>query len=398
MHEDLYSPTDFRLPLRWHVIALLLFVTLVVTLLFLASASFPRVEAATGIVQPDGGILQVVPARPGSVTAVMVSEGQWVSKGQSLATIAMGNIDQSGVSPHGTILGALQTQDSQLQSQSLLGQKASDELQKEYETQVSGLRAELTSLDHQISMGRRLVALADESLSNAAEISKRGFISQHDLDVREGDLLLKRQQLSGLEQSKAAKMSSMRQFETASRRAKIEASASREARESSRAQLVKELATINAQEGYTLVAPASGRVTGLSLHPGDAVGAQLALMMIVPPGKGMVARLNVPGNAIAFVRAGQKVNLALDAFPHERFGTIPATIQSVSLAPIAKDSDHGSGQTTVYLANARLNRLAFRAYGQDQPIRPGMTFTARIIIDRRSVAAWLLDPLLAAAE
>lgn len=376
---------------------MLLLVTLFATIAFLVTASFPRVEATSGVVQPDGGILQVVTSRAGRVSTVMVREGQWVSKGQALATVAVEEVDPSGVSSQRTILDALQTQDSRLQSQSVLGQQASATRQKEYETQLSGAATELAAIDRQIAISRRLVALADSKLTLAAGISKRGFVSQHDLDLREEDLLLKRQQLSALEQSKGVKTAGLRQLQEMSRRAALEASASRDTYEGSRAQLAKEFAAVTAQRGYTLSAPASGQVTGLTLHPGDAVGGQVPLMMILPPGSGMVAHLKVPGNAIAFVRAGQKVNLAFDAFPHQRFGTIPATIFSVSLAPSAGANGQGAAATT-YLASARLDRLAFRAYGQDQPLRPGMTFKGRIVIERRSAVAWLLDPLLVAAD
>jgi len=395
-HEDLFSPTHFRLPLHWHVIATLLLAALVVTILFLATASFPRVETATGVVQPDGGILQVVASRPGRASAVMVREGQWVAKGQALATVAVEDMDQTGGSPQRTVLDALRAQDARLQSQSALGEKASAALQKQYQAQLDGATTELASIDRQIAIMQRLVALADAKLALAARISKRGFVSQHDVNAREEDLLLKRQQLAGFEQSRGAKLASIRQLRDLSRQAALEASASHESRESSRAQLTKEVATTTAQGGYTIAAPASGRVTGMTLHPGDAVGAQAPLMMIVPPGRVMVARLNVPGNAIAFVRSGQKVRLAFDAFPHARFGTIPATIDSVSLAPSVGAG--GAGAASVFLAHARLDRAGFRAYGQVQPLRPGMTFTARIIVERRSAAAWLLDPLLAAAD
>jgi membrane fusion protein len=398
MHDELYSPTDFRLPLRWHVIALLLLATLVAALFFLVTASFPRTEAATGIVQPGGGILQVVASRSGRVTEVLVKEGQWVQKGQRLASIVVEDADQSGTSPQQAMLDALSSQDQHLQSQTLMDKKAADALQREYGTQAAGLRLELVALDQQIAFSQKLVALAETNLRQAREVAQRGFISQRDLDTREEELLLKQQQLSSLEQSKVAKAASLKQIETTNRRAAIEASVSHSERESSRAELGKQVASINAQRGYSLVAPAAGQVTGVTLHVGDAVQAQLPLMMIVPPGKEMVARLSIPGNAIAFVHAGQRVNLALDAFPHERFGTIPATIESVSLAPSVKTVGEPGKPVTTYLASARMDRLAFRAYGGSQPLRPGMTFSARIALERRSVAGWLLDPLLAAAD
>ena len=36
-----------------------------------------------------------------------------------------------------------------------------------------------------------------------------------------------------------------------------------------------------------------------------------------------------------------------------------------------------------------------QAYGQDIPVQPGMLLSAGIVIDRRTLVEWLLDPIYA---
>jgi membrane fusion protein len=49
-----------------------------------------------------------------------------------------------------------------------------------------------------------------------------------------------------------------------------------------------------------------------------------------------------------------------------------------------------------YRVVARLDRPDVDAYGQRMPLQPDMPLRADVILDRRPVIAWLLDPLLRA--
>ncbi len=43
----------------------------------------------------------------------------------------------------------------------------------------------------------------------------------------------------------------------------------------------------------------------------------------------------------------------------------------------------------------RLDASSVKAYGTEIPLRPGLTLTADVEIDRRSLIRWMLDPLFA---
>ena len=120
-------------------------------------------------------------------------------------------------------------------------------------------------------------------------------------------------------------------------------------------------------------------------------------MMIVPAGGRMVARLEIPDKAVGFVRPGQPVMLALDAYPYERFGSVQATIRDVASAPVLKAAPNGDG-STVYMATALVPQPFITAYGRKRQLVPGMTLKARIVTEKRSLIHWLFDPLYAAAR
>ena len=52
-------------------------------------------------------------------------------------------------------------------------------------------------------------------------------------------------------------------------------------------------------------------------------------------------------------------------------------------------------QEPVFRVRVRLAKDTIMAYGQDLPLQPGLLLSADVIIDRRSLIEWLLDPLYA---
>ena len=151
-----------------------------------------------------------------------------------------------------------------------------------------------------------------------------------------------------------------------------------------------------AQDAYQLTAPIDGRVAFVTARIGDNVSAEKPLMLIVPKGSPLRAELAVPSSAIAFLAVGQEVRLAVDAFPYQHFGTVPARIEAIAGAPVTLKTD--GQQQSYYPVIARLERDWVPAYGKRQPLITGMSFSARVVIERRTLLNWLLAPLSAVAQ
>lgn len=395
--ENLHGAINLAIPVSWQIITVSLGAILGVAALFLCSASYSRTELASGSVVPSGGILQVIPSRPGQVEEVMVKEGQIVRRGQLLAKIRVEETDQLGTGTQTGILSAIELQRHGLLEQQALSDAARVSEQRGFGAQIAGLREENANISAQIAVQKRLVEMARTDLLQASQIASRGFISRRDIAVREETLLSREQQLAVLKQTQAAKLSGIEQAALAQRQASAKASGATAALAMSQAQIERERLTTRGDKGYALVAPATGRVAALNLNVGDAVNAQDAPMMIVAANGQLIAKLNVPGKAAGFVRVGQSVRLALDAYPSDRFGTVDGLITSVSSAPAVKVDRNGI-TTTVYVATAQIAKPTVSAYGQRYQLIPGMTFTARIVGQRRSLLEWIFDPLLAAVR
>lgn len=395
--DRLQGTIDLSSPLSWKFVTAGLAATFSVAALVATFASYSRTEAAYGTIMPEKGLLSVVSQRAGTVAEIGVVNGERVQRGRALLQIRTEEADRNGALTQSAVLAAIEKQTDSIRDQSRLGQLAMRAEQAEYDAQISGFRAELESLETRISTQQKLLTMAKADYARAAEVATRGFISRHDMSQREETVLSRSQELASLQQERASKASALLLAGRAKGEAAAKAAEAAATLRSSRAQIERERADAQGARGNSLVAPVDGVVAAVDAHPGDPVRAGDQLMMIVPDGAAQVARIYVPESAAGFVRRGQEVRVSVDAYPSDRFGTIPGRIDDISTAPMVRQGRDGK-TAAFYIATARLQRQTVHAYGRDLRILPGMAFNARIQVERRSLIQWLFDPLFAAAR
>lgn len=391
--DRLHGSVSIATPMAWQAIGFLLLAALVVAAIFLATASYARIETASGTVTLDKGMATIMPSRAGVISFIAVSEGQHVQSGQPLVRIRSEEDMIGGNTASKRIQAALAEQDARLASQSSLINTAAEADQSRLREQIAGISAELASLASQISDQERLVQVADADYKSAREVAANGFISRRDLEGRQATVLSRRQQLAQLQQLKASKLSSIAE----ARRAIVQSSAAAQAQvavtSSDRAALVQQRAQAELAQGYAITSPVSGVVTAMTARLGQPATNQQQLMVVVPVGARPRIELYVPTTAAGFLLRGQEVRLAIDSFPYQTFGTVPARIATVSEAAISKQG--ASGPVPVYLVTAAVPQPWIKAFGRKQPLVPGMTLTARIVTEHRSLLEWLFQPIFA---
>lgn len=159
----------------------------------------------------------------------------------------------------------------------------------------------------------------------------------------------------------------------------------------------RRLATIRAElkkaagrdERNAITAPVSGVVQQLAVHTSGAViSPGQPLLVIVPDDDTLEVEARVANRDIGFVRVGQAVKVKLDAFLFTRYGTLPGRVLSLS-----KDSVDGGSADAAYVARIALERDTIQVDGFPAPLSAGMTATAEILTDRRSIISYLLSPI-----
>ena len=394
--DRLHGAISLSLPLAWQVIGYGLLVGILIGALFLAMASYGRIVSVTGSVTLTSGVASIVATRSGVVTTVPVKEGQRVTRMSPLLRIRSEDETLGGVTASSEIRTSLLQQGNQIGAQVDLLRAAAIAGSDRLRAQIHGLNNEIDSLRNQIADQQRLIATAQLDFDNAKQVAVRGFISRRDLDLREATLISRRQGLDQMQQLVSSKNAEIETAERGIEELSAAASAQIVGSRREQAALTERLAQADTSHGYAIVSPVDGTVSAVTARVGQAVETGQQLMMIVPTGATTQVELLIPTSAIGFVAPRQEVRLAVDAFPYQKFGTVPAVVETISASTITPPG--GKDVVPVYLVTARLSRSWVPAFGKRQALQPGMSVSARIVTERRSLLRWLFEPLYAVGK
>lgn len=392
--QRLYGDVAVALPPSWQAIGYLLFTALVVAVVFVGTSSFARTVVVDGTLVPDRGVFEVTAARSGVVTAVATRNGARTTAGTPLVELRSPERLAGGGSLQDQLLDALKQQDAELAAQGREFASASAAEEAQLAAQAEGLRVEMEALASQIQLQERLVASAADDLERAKAVSARGFISVRDVRMREEASLSAQKTRMQLVQGQAAKRYALAEVGKAAAAIRAKARAQDAQIRLDRSSLTREAASADAAGAYQLTAPVTGNVTALTVRVGQYVDANHRLMTVVPDNARLRAEFLVPSSAIGFLAAGQRVRLALDAFPYLTFGALDAKIADVSAAPIRildREED-------MYVVTANLPSQTIDAFGKSQRLLPGMKLSARIVLREQSLLQWLFEPLYAVSR
>lgn len=377
-------------PVRWQVLGIFLVVTVLLAIAFLSVFTYGRHVTATGEIAGNQGVVTVSPPRLGTLTRILVREGEAVRAGQPLAQIGFDTVAGEGSLERRRAI-ALDEEASALAAKGVADHAVADAKIAALRSGMEGRQVELGELAMQTSEQRRLVSLAQEDLDRTRGVAERGFVSRREIGLREQSLVERRQALAQLQREHATLMAEQAKATAEVRLERAGVAAARADAARARGQLAGASAADTMQRGMVIVAPVSGRVTGVVAMPGEVAGPGKAMLSIVPAQTRLVARLAIPPAGVGFVQPGQPVMLSIDAFPRETFGTVRARIAYVTAATVPGRND----SAPTFLAEAVIERPSIAAYGAQQPLLPGMGLSAVVTTRRLSLMRWLLDPLYA---
>lgn len=163
------------------------------------------------------------------------------------------------------------------------------------------------------------------------------------------------------------------------------------------------LATIAAPDqsagaGTRVASPVAGRLAMAMAKPDQVLRPGAVVGVVIPSNTKLEAELYLPSRAAGSVRPGQAVTLHYQAFPYQKFGAGDGIVRTVSLVAAAPSDISNPAmrfQEPMYRARVELGRDFIMTYGKKTPLLPGMLINADVVIDRRSLLEWVLDPLYA---
>lgn len=364
---------------------------------FGALSTYSRTEPARGEVAATSGFSAIVTEDSGVIAELLVAPGQKVAQGQPLARLR--KPEQVG-SRGDTTAYALRQMQAALGNIDL--QIASNE------AAVGALRAQIAELSHNADVSRSIAgrrrhltaqrqAVAAARAEGLEKLAGEGLVSQQAVDLARVQSLQLMQEAAdseltineigrGRDDRVAALESKISELFQASMSLRTE-----------RLQTEKQMADLQARQALTIVAPRAGIVVASGIREGQRVEVGQRLFAIAQPSSALTILLEVPSRAIGLIEEGQRVSLKYDAFPYQTFGLRYGRVTRVEPASLEGgriDSAEQPAADRRFLVEVRPEERTVVAYGRARALKIGMMVTADIEVERRSILAWWLSPIL----
>lgn len=382
-----------------HTTLTALFAGIVMALIALLTFfSTTRKAQCSGLLIPMAGVLKIVPPQGGVVVANRVREGQKVKEGEVLFVLSGERSTASAEATQRTISRLLGQRRISFVFE--LKQSSVQAAQRiaAAERRLRDLGAEQVHLEKEIELQTRRVQLAEEAQQRYARLRDTYYISPAQFQEREADLLDQRQRLAELQRLRAASQRELASAAADRDDLSVQFKRDAAALERNAAEVAQDLAENEARREILVRAPRDGMVTAITGEPGQTVAAGTALATILPAGSALEAEIYAPSRAAGFIRPGMQVLLRYQAYPYQKFGQHSATVREVASTALRPDELHlpggANGGEPLYRIRLQLDRQFVQAYGKAMPLKSGMLVDASIMLERRRLYEWVLEPLL----
>jgi hemolysin D len=374
------------------------------------------VVSARGKVIPKGEIKILQPLTTGSVSKILVKEGDFVKEGQVLM-----EIDPSGTEPE---LASMQEDAKQLELELLrlnavfhqkpfapqtqrfgtelvaMQQKLHTSTMARLQKQTEAKEEELKQIRSQLAAAeadeKRLQDLLDiareklERLEPVKDLVSRDQVAQAESEVKNygGNLISAEHKIKEL--SAAAKRVQSELWVT------IETEHDKNLQESTEKQNklnylranIEKTTYVNAKQ--QIIAPVDGFINKLLIHTiGGVVSPAEKLIILVPAESPLIISVLVENKDIGFIAEDMASSIKVDTFSFQKYGTLDGQVTHV-----ARDSIEDKEKGLVYEVYVEPKKTSLMVEGVLTPITTGMSVTAEIKVGKRRIIEFFIYPLI----
>ena len=390
-------------PVSFAVLTTLVLVTLAILALVLVEGRYTRKAHVAGFLVPDKGVLRLLPQQAGTVLESRVVEGQAVRQGDILFVLSTDRATLGG-DTQAKVQTSIAAREKSLQETARQRNSLQQEQRAGFDRQIEDIRRELAQVDAEAELQQQRLLLAQQAQARVESLRADNFISQAQVQAKSEEVLGVRAQVQSLMRQRVAKQRELGALEAQRRELPLRTQALQGEIERDLATLAQEAAENEARQRVVIRAPQDGMVTAVLAERGQSVSTSAAVASLLPADTKLQAQLFAPSSAVGFLRPNQQVQLRYQAFPYQKFGhhagqvsqVSRTPLQAVDLAslPLPESMKSTSSAEPLYRITVTLDQQAVQAYGQAQPLSPGMQIDADVMLDRRRLIEWIFEPLL----
>jgi len=393
----IWGEVTLSLPISLTVTTAFLSLCVLGVAILIATGSYARKEHVPGFLAAHLGVANIIAPRTGTIAVLHVKEGDLVEKGAPLITINVEQSSEGGGGIDTAMLASLRSQRDHLTDQVNLEQRRADAEKQRIQSEIDGLVSEIQAMQEELKVQIQRTAVAKEQVDAIVDLTKKGVVSQFELKKRQDNYLAIQESELTAARTIAEKKRDLAQRGNDLAQLPISAGRQMSQLQAAIGDIDMKIRQTDGQRAYLITAPKSGRVSALQAWAGKVVETNIPQMSIVPEGDTLSAELFVPARAIGFVAPGQTVHISYTSFPYQQFGFAEGTVEMVSHTLLKPDQSVGplTFGAPAYRVTVSLKTQEIAAYGKTVQLQADMQLDADIIFDRRSLFAWLFDPLMA---
>ncbi|WP_163832663.1 HlyD family secretion protein [Spartinivicinus ruber] len=388
---------NISVPVSIKLFSLVCFSVLFITIIVLVSFQYAPGETVTGYLEPEKGLIKVKSPYSGQVDDIFIKLGDKVSKGTPLFSILNENIDtnqvsfqQQNVQLQNQQKQTLTKQISQLDEEIIIEKKINQSTNRR-------LKNDKSSLVTKLALQKQLIHKLTKHVTRLKKLAKTKIVSEKVLDDAEIRLFQAKQQQLELTDNLQQVNLEIENHQEDFQRKKIQI-------EKQRAELKIQLNNIqrqandyNSNRKKVVTARTSGIIQKINVVQGSTIlpSEQIAVEIQPENSKGLKAVLYIPSPRVGIAREGQPVRVLVDAYPVEKFGTLKGIVTQLSnVASYAKESNIKLDDRLIYYrAEVDIDKQYMQLHDKQYPLRPGLTLSADLIQEQRTLMEWIFEPL-----
>lgn len=408
-------------PVREHIILYALVAIIVVCIGLSAVVKLDRVVTGTGRIAPTSGALYVSPFDTGIVRQVLVKAGDVVKKGQTLATLDptfthadLLQLQQKLASDEAAVarleaeLAGYAYTASPSDSYSVLQGEVWHKRQAEYRSNLADFDSRIRSAASQVEQYEadareytKRLKLADDVEKVYQPLLEKGYVSKLQL-MQASDQRMEMNRLLGeaknqvltLRQTLASLQAQRESFiqkwhsDTGTELVTVRNDLDTTRQNLEKAQKLSDLVVLEAPADAVVLKV--GKVSSGSVAGAGSQTQQDPLFTLVPLDAPLEADIQVAAENIGFVKAGDPVQLKLDAYRYMQHGTAKGVIKTISEGSFTTD-DNNVPVPPYFKVAVAVKEVQLRNVPADFRLIPGMTLAGDILVGKRTILSYLVE-------
>ncbi len=372
-----------------------IFIVVASLITYAALTDYTRKIVVLGYLKPETGSVKIISNKVGQLD-IEIANGALVTKDQLIATIRETNADSDGQSLFSLEVKDIEQAIGYLLERIELMKNKSASLTEQGKLLLDQHNEKIKFAQAGVVTKQQQLKLASDALERSRVLFEKDLIPLATLEESKQRIIISEQALSDAKNQVEILKIQTRQLELDAELQVNELEQAINTMEQEVGALKGKLSQANSRFEAGIFAPISGTITYSSAQQGEFTAIGKELFQITPDSTDLIANLLAPSSAIGFVKPNDIVQIRYAAFPYREHGVFSGTVISMNKIAQLTSAINSPIQISepVYQIAIKIDQTPKNKSGQSLRLVSGMVLEASIIIDKKPLLLWLLDPVL----